>query len=195
MGTDPMAHPRNILLAIVGTLVFWGAALVSMLQFGVINGMPNTIGFCIGLVIIIGWYFAIGHHMVGGFINSVAGMSRGGNVAPKGLYEKKVDALIAAKRHDEAIRLAREWGKHDRESAEPILKISGVLFECQQKLPQAIQELEIAVSRATPAETRVAFAVRLAELYRKAGRDREVENLFHRVRSLHPKSPEIERLQ
>ncbi|MBI4026625.1 MAG: hypothetical protein HY360_16695 [Verrucomicrobia bacterium] len=57
------------------------------------------------------------------------------------------------------------------------------------------RKLELSVSRPFPSEEHVRLALRLAELYRCAGREREIETLFRRIRSLHSASPHISRLQ
>lgn len=157
---------------------------------------PATVAFnmllCLGLVIV--WYIFIGHHILGAFINRAARVLSGDNVVPRNVYERKVDSLVGKEKFDEAIKKCREWLKHDRDSSEPIMRICDILIEHQDKVPQAIQELELAVSRPCAAQMHVTYALRLAELYRKTGREKNVEVIYRRVRSFHSKSPEIERL-
>lgn len=176
----------RLFLNFLGTVILMGGA------FGAL-WIPQM-GPYLALLLVIAWYFLIGHQIVEWFLNCIERDSLGTNFNPVSQFEVAVRRLVKKRKFDEAIVKCREWMRHDRDSAEPHLQISRILADHQDEPQRAINELEISVSRPFPASERVAIALRLAELYDCTGRPEAIEPMFHRVRSLHSNSPEIEKL-
>lgn len=141
------------------------------------------------LVTTILWYVFSGHRLVGWFIDKVFRGASGTEYNTGSIFRREVDRLKRKSQYEKAILKCREWLKHDRNTAEPILMMCGILSENLKDPKQAIAELEISISRPFPAEEHVALAKCLAQFYRKEGREPEVQQIFGRIRSLHSKSP------
>ncbi len=148
----------------------------------------------LGLALLVVWYRLIGNKVVDEFLNYIQSEVRGGNFDPRSQFELQVERLLREKRFDECIETCRKWMRYDRDHAAPHMMISQILVDHKHDRNQAIQELEITISRPFPAEDHVAIALRLAELYRLTGKVETIEPMFQRIRSLHSRSPEIKKL-
>ena len=180
-----MQDRANAFLRILGTLLLLGAALGAMF-FG-----PIGMFACAILVPI--WYFLIGHHFLAWLIDRVF-RAGGMDVDFRPELQAKALRLMKEQKFDQAITACREWMRRDRDSSKPHIMISQILAENQNDLKSAIRELELSVARPFPAAEHVTLALRLAELYCRAGREQEIDPVFRRIRGLHSRSPEIQRL-
>jgi hypothetical protein len=146
------------------------------------------------LIITVVWYATIGHYFLERFLVKFYRFIDFSRATADEVFEPEIATLVQSKKIDEALEKCRGWIRHQPNSAAPILRKTQIMIDYQHETNRVIQELEMAVSRAFPAEDHVSLAIYLAELYRRSGRDTEVEPLYRRIRLLHSRSPEVSKL-